>query len=97
MPSLNKDGGVIPLMAVKIVKMYPLAYMSREKGQKSAPWSEAEEFVQQEQWSVSTGSSVTWIQSLILVSYSNATAKRAIDCETSAMYAIQLAGASIFD
>lgn len=53
MPSLTKDGGSVPLMAVKISRVYPLAYMAKEKGKGSAPWSEAEEFRLQEEWTVS--------------------------------------------
>ena len=39
-------------MAVKINRVYPLAYMAKEKGKGSAPWSEAEEFRLQEEWTV---------------------------------------------
>lgn len=53
MTSLTKDGGTIPLMAVKIQRIYPLAFMSKEKGKGTAPWSEAEEFTLQEEWTVS--------------------------------------------
>jgi len=68
MTSLTKDGGTIPLMAVKIHRIYPLAFMSKEKGKGTAPWSEAEEFTLQEEWTVSQDDCearawLTWLES----------------------------------
>jgi hypothetical protein len=40
-------------MAVKINRVYPLAYMAKEKGKGAAPWSEAEESRLQEEWTAS--------------------------------------------
>lgn len=53
MPSLTKDGGMIPLMAVTIIRVYPLAFKHRERNMGMDTWLEAEEFKMQEDWKVS--------------------------------------------
>lgn len=52
MGSLSPDGGMVALMAVRVEKMYPLAFMNKEKGKGVPPWSEAEEYQLQDQWKV---------------------------------------------
>jgi breast cancer 2 susceptibility protein len=44
---------MVVLMDIVIEKIYPLAYMSGEKGTKEAPWGEDEERVKQDVWRVS--------------------------------------------
>ncbi|KAJ9094408.1 hypothetical protein QFC21_005947 [Naganishia friedmannii] len=48
--SLSPDGGNIPLLDVKVTKVFPMAYISTEKGKGASPWSTEEEFRLQDQW-----------------------------------------------
>ncbi|KAJ9119559.1 hypothetical protein QFC22_003268 [Naganishia vaughanmartiniae] len=48
--SLSPDGGNIPLLDVKVTKVFPVAYISTEKGKGASPWSTEEEFRLQDQW-----------------------------------------------
>lgn len=48
--SLSPDGGSIPLLDVKVTKVFPVAYISTEKGKGASPWSTEEEFRLQDQW-----------------------------------------------
>ncbi|KAJ9127504.1 hypothetical protein QFC24_000913 [Naganishia onofrii] len=50
MRSLSPDGGNIPLLDVKVTKVFPVAYISTEKGKGASPWSTEEEFRLQDQW-----------------------------------------------
>ncbi len=50
---LSSDGGVIVLMDVIIEKVYPLAFMPAEKGDREPPWNEAEERSREDKWKVS--------------------------------------------
>lgn len=49
---LCSDGGVIVLMDVVIDRVFPLAYMPAEKGDREPPWNEAEESLRQDRWKV---------------------------------------------
>ena len=51
--SLSVDGGVISLMDVILEKVFPVAYMSADKGNRESPWGEEEERQRQDQWTVS--------------------------------------------
>jgi len=49
---LSVDGGIIVLMDLIIDKIFPLAFMPAEKGDRAPPWNEAEERVREEKWKV---------------------------------------------
>jgi len=51
---LSVDGGAIVLMDVVIEKVYPLAFLPTEKGDRTPPWNEAEERARDEKWRVSS-------------------------------------------
>lgn len=48
--SLCPDGGNIPLLDVRISKVFPLAYITTGKGKGTSPWSSEEEYKLQDQW-----------------------------------------------
>jgi breast cancer 2 susceptibility protein len=48
--SLSPDGGNIPLLDIRISKVFPLAYISSEKGKGTSPWSSEEEYKLQDEW-----------------------------------------------
>lgn len=48
--SLSPDGGNIPLLDVRVTKVFPLAYISTEKGKAGSPWSAEEEYKLQDEW-----------------------------------------------
>jgi breast cancer 2 susceptibility protein len=48
--SLSPDGGNIPLLEVRISKVFPLAYITTEKGKGTSPWSAEEEYKLQDEW-----------------------------------------------
>lgn len=48
--SLCPDGGNIPLLDVRISKVFPLAYITTEKGKGTSPWSAEEEYKLQDEW-----------------------------------------------
>jgi breast cancer 2 susceptibility protein len=48
--SLSPDGGNIPLLDVRVTKVFPLAYITTEKGKGGSPWSAEEEYKLQDEW-----------------------------------------------
>ena len=50
---LSPDGGTIVLMDIFIDKIYPLAFMPADKGDREPPWNEAEEQMREDKWTVS--------------------------------------------
>ena len=49
---LSVDGGAVVLMDIVIDKIYPLAFMPADKGDREAPWNETEERTREEKWKV---------------------------------------------
>ena len=52
MCSLTLDGGLVPLMDMLIVKLFPEAYMNGQKGSREPPWDSVEEARQASVWKV---------------------------------------------
>jgi breast cancer 2 susceptibility protein len=48
--SLSPDGGSIALLDVRVTKVFPLAYITTEKGKGTSPWSVEEEYKLQDEW-----------------------------------------------
>ena len=48
--SLSVDGGVVPLMEVVIEKLFPLAFMHADKGNREPPWNEEDEARRAHEW-----------------------------------------------
>ena len=51
--SLSVDGGVIAMIDIEVVKMFPLAFVNVDKLSMDDPWDEGEEHRRQDQWNVS--------------------------------------------
>lgn len=56
--SLSTDGGIIMLMEIIVEKIFPVAFMSAEKGVRDGPWNEDEESIRQDRWKVRV--KLTW-------------------------------------
>ena len=52
MCSLTVDGGLVPLMDLVIVKLFPEAYMTGDKGSREPPWDAVEEARRASVWKV---------------------------------------------
>lgn len=52
--SLSVDGGAIVLMDLILDRVYPLAYMSGDRGSREQPWGEEEENAKSDAWKVSS-------------------------------------------
>jgi breast cancer 2 susceptibility protein len=50
--SLTAEGGVVPLMDIKVAKIYPVAFVLVQKGQGEPPWTVEEEHRRNDQWQV---------------------------------------------
>ena len=47
------DGGVIAMIDIEVVKVFPLAFVNVDKLSMDDPWDEGEEHRRQDQWNVS--------------------------------------------